>query len=366
LTPLNHFPFVLMVLALVLHMAGVMFNRTSIPWSNIFRTCWPLLALALFALVGSAYAKWGQKLDDSYLTFGIYMLLLPLFVAVTADGACVDQWKSALVTMWSGIVLLAIAGEVARFGSEEILHEIEYLVLAGFFTLYYYARSVAVRLLAILLMLAASALNLKLTGFLIAGLGLLHIMVVGGWRRMPRTWRGFYGLGAFATSLVVIAVVVAVYYYFRDSLPTGNSSVRLKQYEQAYTQFIASPLWGDAYTKGSGELYREGARVMNIPTHSDVMDILKHGGLLGVALFFIGYWKIFALLNRAIAATRATPRLHAYFTGMRFFQVTALITFSFNPVMLKGPFLIAIWGSLGLACGLALAVLGNPLRSRPA
>ena len=130
----------------------------------------------------------------------------------------------------------------------------------------------------------------------------------------------------------------------------------MKQYEAAMRQFIESPICGSAYTAGSGEAYRESFRVLNIPTHSDVLDILKHGGLIGFVLFCWGYWKVFAIINRAVTATRGDTLLNAYFVAVRFFQVTALVNFSLNPLLLKGPFLIVIWGNLGLAVGLALTV----------
>jgi len=36
--------------------------------------------------------------------------------------------------------------------------------------------------------------------------------------------------------------------------------------------------------------------------------------------------------------------------------VAALVTFTFNPLLLKGPFLVVIWANLGLAAGMALGV----------
>ena len=97
-----------------------------------------------------------------------------------------------------------------------------------------------------------------------------------------------------------------------------------------------------------------------------MLDILKHGGAIGLLLFTLGYWKIFALLNRAIAATRSDRLLNGYFVGVRFFQVSALVTFAINPLLLKGPFLIVIWGNLGLATGLALTVMRRPPDPSPA
>ena len=62
------------------------------------------------------------------------------------------------------------------------------------------------------------------------------------------------------------------------------------------------------------------------------------------------------LLNRAVSATKTQGVCNAYFVAVRFFLVTAAVTFAINPLLLKGPFLIVIWGNLGLAAGLALAV----------
>jgi O-antigen ligase len=205
------------------------------------------------------------------------------------------------------------------------------------------------------MLLAAAVLNQKLTGYIIAAMALLHIVVVAGWRRLLPKWRWPYVMGAAVFTLAVAAVLTLLYFEFRQYLPRGNVDVRMKQYEAAMRQFFESPIWGGAYTAGSGEAYRESFRVLNIPTHSDVLDILKHGGLIGFALFAWGYFKIFALVNRAVTATKGDALLNAYFVAVRFFQITALVNFSLNPLLLKGPFLIVIWGNLGLAVGMALA-----------
>ena len=355
-TILNHFALALLGPVLLVHLLGLALNRRSPPYDEIFAVCLPLVLLASYALVGSAVAKWELKERDTYLTFGVYTALLPLYAAcVPTLLQRLRQWALALVTVWVLFSLAALAGEVARHSTRETLHEIEYLVVSGFFVLYYAVPSRAVKLLAIAMLLAAAVLNQKLTGYIIAAMAVIHFVVAAGWRRLLPQWRWPYGVGAIVFTAVVVAVLALLYFEFRQHLPSGNVDVRMKQYEAAMRQFLASPIWGSAYTAGSGEAYRESFRVLNIPTHSDVLDILKHGGLIGFGLFCWGYWKVFALVNRAVSATKGEALLNAYFVAVRFFQVAALVNFALNPLLLKGPFLIVIWGNLGLAVGLALS-----------
>ena len=375
LTILNHFPAALLGPVLLVHLLGLMLTRAPPPWSETFAAVWPLVLLALYALVGSAVAKWAFKERDTYLTFGVYVLLLPLFVAAVPQQVHrLRGWVLVLISIWVVASLAALAGEGARIKVKESLHEIEYIVTCGFFVLFYAVRHRGLKAIALMALLAAALINSKLTGYIIAVLALLHIVVGTGWRRLPPQWRGAYGTGAVVFTLAVALTLTLLYFEYRQFLPSGNVDVRLKQYEAAMRQFIESPIWGSAYTAGSGEAYRESFRVLNIPTHSDVLDVLKHGGLIGFALFCWGYWKIFALINRAVSATRsdglqgagADSLLNAYFVGVRFFAFTALVTFSLNPLLLKGPFLIVIWGNLGLGVGMALTATRAATRAAKA
>lgn len=358
-TILNHFPLSVLGPVLLVHLVGLALNRRQPPYGEVFAVCLPLFLLATYALVGSAVAKWELKERETYLTFGVYTALLPLYAAaVPTLLQRLRYWAIGLITIWVAFSLAALVGEAARISTKETLHEIEYLITSGFFVLYCVARSKVIKLLALAMLLAAAVLNQKLTGYIIAAMAVIHIVVAAGWRRLLPQWRAAYGVGAAVFTVAVVAALVLLYFEFRHLLPSGNVDVRMKQYEAAMRQFIDSPIWGNAYTAGSGEAYRESFRVLNIPTHSDVLDVLKHGGLIGFGLFCWGYWKIFALINRAVSATRGGGQddrlLNAYFVGARFFAITALVTFSLNPLLLKGPFLIVIWGNLGLAVGMAL------------
>ena len=360
LTVLKHLPLFVLIPVMALHMLGISINRIGPRWAPIGAVVWPLIALALYALIGSGVAKWALAVEDTYLTFGIYLLLLPLFAAsVPGSIARARNFAIALMAIFVFSAVAAFVGEAARYGSTGLLHEIEYLVTAGFFFLYYASNSRAIKILALVLLIAAAVVNEKLTGYIISGFAVIYIIVDIGWRKLLPNRRTGYAIIATLFSAAVVAASLLLYFEFREYLPSGNVDVRTAQYLVAWREFLASPVWGHAYLTGSGEDFRSGFSLLYIPTHSDVLDILKHGGLIGLALFAWGYLAIFFTLNRAIAATRADSVWNAFFVGARFFQITALMTFSLNPILLKGPFLIVIWGSLGLALGLALLVLAS-------
>jgi O-antigen ligase len=355
-TILSHWPLAMFAPVFAFHFAGLQYHRVQVPWAQQFKTFWPLLALALFALAGSAYAKWMLDIGETYLAFGAYLLLLPLFASLCADPLRARAWVRALIGVWIVGSLAALVGEAASAGALDTLHEIEYLVAVGFFAMYYVCRSWVLKLLAIAMMVAAVVLNQKLTGFIVTALAVLHIVLLGGQRALPKNWRGAYVVGAAAVTAALVATLTVLYFEFREFLPSGNPHVRLAQYEQAWLAFKASPIWGNAYMEASGEMFREGFRLLYIPTHSDILDILKHGGLIALLLFLAGYALIFLAIQRAVAMTRDDHLLQAYFLTARFFQGTALLTFSFNPLLLKGPFLFVIWGHLAMAVGLAIIV----------
>jgi len=360
LTILNHFPLLILGPVMALHLLGIGMNQSGQHWAPIGVVVWPLMALALFALIGSSVAKWTLGVEDTFLTFGFYLLLLPLFAAsVPASMARARKFAIGLMVISIIVSFAALVGEVARFGVTGLLHEIEYLVIAGFFFLYYAFSSPAIKILALLLLIAAAVFNSKLTGYIISGFAVIYIIVDIGWRKLLPNWRSLYAVIAAIFSTLVVGASLLLYFEFREFLPSGNVDVRTAQYMVVWREFLASPIWGHAYLTGSGEDFRSGFSLIYIPTHSDVLDILKHGGLIGLALFAWGYLAILFTLNRAIAATRADAVWNAFFVGARFFQITALVTFSLNPILLKGPYLIVIWGSLGLALGLALRVLAG-------
>ena len=147
-----------------------------------------------------------------------------------------------------------------------------------------------------------------------------------------------------------VTIAALGFVYFQEYLPSGNANVRLHQYELALDSFVDSPIWGKAYTGSSGEFFVENSRAYNLPTHSDLIDLLKQGGLIAFSLWALGMFKSIRLfLREGLRSPTAKPFFHA----MAFMSMATIFSMAVNPLLLKPPFAFVIWGVLALAISIA-------------
>jgi O-antigen ligase len=354
ITGLRHFPLIMLLPALALHLfaLGILQGRQDL--LGILKSIWPLMILAVWIAAASLVARNVLGIDDTFLTFGFYLLLLPLLALVPSRSGTERTWAKVILGLWLVVSCAALIGELARLPKTGALHELEYIVLSGFVAMWYLSKTWLGKALAVVLMIAAIGANYKLTGAILGGGILIYLAAMAVWRRTAPSWRPLVAIIVPLVALTIVSGLVVAYFEYRTFLPSGNPEVRLNQYIAAWEQFINSPVWGSAYLDGSGEDYREGYRLYNIPTHSDTLDLLKHGGLIGFSLFFAGYFLMFRTIVRAAVMTCGDRLMHAYFASVAVFQVGAFVTFSLNPLLLKAPYLLVIFGNLGLAVGLAV------------
>ena len=230
------------------------------------------------------------------------------------------------------------------------LHEIEFWVLPFFLYAYFAARTVQGRLLSVLMLFFTSILTQKLTGYAI-GIGAIgYIFSVKIHDSVEPKWRPLM-MGVVAVVLLVgLGLLTLGFFYFEQYLPSGNVSVRLHQYELALDSFFKSPIWGKAYTGSSGELFIEYTKSFNLPTHSDLLDLLKQGGIIAFALWTIGMYKCIKLfLNCGL---RTMP-MSAFFHAMTYTTIAFVFSSAVNPLLLKPPFAFVIFGVLSLAVSIA-------------
>jgi O-antigen ligase len=126
----------------------------------------------------------------------------------------------------------------------------------------------------------------------------------------------------------------------------------------AWNRFLDSPLWGSGFAREATEkfgLYDIGIAGNVLPTHSDMLDLLANGGLLGLALFAGGFlligrlaWR--RLLHPALAARPQARHAHA----LALLTLAALVTSCFNPILLHPPMAALAWANAGMLLGLAL------------
>jgi O-antigen ligase len=143
-----------------------------------------------------------------------------------------------------------------------------------------------------------------------------------------------------------------------EGQPTGNTEFRMHTYEAAWQRFLDSPLWGSGFAREATEkfgLFDTGIAGNVLPTHSDVLDLLANGGILGFSLYLAGLAMIAALAWRRLLRPALGERPQArYGHALALLVLAALLTSCFNPILLQPPMAALAWANLGMLLGLAL------------
>jgi O-antigen ligase len=160
--------------------------------------------------------------------------------------------------------------------------------------------------------------------------------------------------------LASVGVLVAVVYAYRDYvLPSGNPEYRLRTYAIAWDKFLQSPVWGQAFLKAASEeftAYQVGVATQVLPSHSDLLDILANGGMIGSLLWFGGVAGVAVLAYRKILApVKQGHRWSSFAHTLALCSLGAILVYAFNPVLTAvPPVAYFVWLNLGLLAGLAL------------
>lgn len=193
----------------------------------------------------------------------------------------------------------------------------------------------------------------------------------------------------FLIGITFVAGLVGAYSLLRaknrDYIPTGNTEFRMYTYERAWQKFLDSPVWGDAFTGPASErfeLYETGLAHNILPTHSDLLDILAHGGLVAFALFVWAHVRVILAANRFVLrsplaarnpASRAgetaddtgtvgpqrdeVGRISRHIVAMTHTLVCmallGIVTVAFNPLLVNPVRALLIWNQFGFVAGLA-------------
>jgi O-antigen ligase len=241
-------------------------------------------------------------------------------------------------------------GSVFYFGKIAVLHNIEFLVQPFFLYFFFAQKEIAGKAIALFLIIVVAILSQKLTGYIngIAAMSYIGVAYVN--RNASLKWRDAIRFFSIALLVTITGLTVLGFFYFKEYLPSGNVNVRLHQYGNVFSAFLDSPVWGQAYTSSSGEVYIEYTRSLNIPTHSDILDLLKQGGVIAFGLWLIG---IISTIKLFVRNAMKNTRRSAFFHAMAFLTVSIVLACAVNPLFLTPTFAFIIWGSLALALGVA-------------
>lgn len=293
------------------------------------------------ALVGMAMsAGFVVAMREHTVTFRPHALALLTFLPICHLAACADTARfvrAALVLLGlASIYILSLA--IINF-PRHIVHENLYLFTPAACFLALVARAPAVRWAVVAWIALFAVVGLKNTTFIIAGLSIYGLHVFGqravrDGSRSPVQWR----------SLLLLALAGLVGWVLLDlikeqveAFSSGNAEFRTHLYEQKWRMFLDSPLWGDLWSTTPNlrfRLFTVGNGGINfLPSHSDVLDWLAHGGVLGAAAVLTA---IVGIIRRALPdcrEDRGGRLLYAERATLIVICCAALVSASFNPVL---------------------------------
>jgi len=314
-----------------------------------------LSAFTATVLVGSLISvlRDHAALEDSFLGRGL--ALLPVFPACAvfsrkAEERLFRRWLR-LPLVATGVLITAgiaiWAAGVHFVDQPHVYHEEIFLAVCAAMIVYTWKRGILRPLLMVLLM-SSGLLSMKNTGILAAAT--VVVLVVSCVLRTsgPAPTRMLRRVLLLEISIMLLASVVYVALYHHELLPSGSPAVRAFTYSERVLRFADHPIGGTFFV-GSPllSLFRsDSPSNLYIPSHSDLLDILGFGGVIGFALFVIPLWRVtVAGLRRLVANARERDWLRVYAVA-----VVAVFTteMAFNPVW-NQPALMWIF-CLAVAC----------------
>lgn len=328
------------------------------PWRESLAHAWPILLFGLLVLVGSLVARNYLDIKETFLQLAIGILGFPLavilFWSIGDHMLVARRFMQALL-----LVLPVVIGWVVvkRIEGGQAFHTEIFLFVP---LAVYYFLSLKWRWLAWLILLSTIVLGIashKNTAYLVLLVTLLHLLLIGMARRPERDISLRRALTVYGLLVVLILGIAAVSFLLlnrEEYLPSGNVEARSITYTAAINRFLDSPLYGTGFMDTSlVQLF--GMTVLGsdtLVTHSDMLDILSHGGLLGAALFLLGVYRVFF---RAVAVLRSRVDDHvkSMVHGLSVIVVCGLITASFNSPLISLSIGVLFWFAFGLLAAVA-------------
>lgn len=362
--PTKHFAFVFTLPLLLLHLMGISIfseRKPSVQFGRTLQVTWPLVVLAVFVLCGSYVAKYASNIDNNFLSMGLYMPIVVvgclLFLVTPAPGSFL-RWYFVLLTV-AGLAMLGII--VGTLGAR-VYHEEIFLIAPLSVLFFLEARKRVWMILPGLLLFAASIVSRKNTSHLLGALILAYTTLVVMWPSaldrdlVRRALKRSALLGALGS----VGALVAIVYAYRDYLlPSGNPEYRLRTYAIAWEKFLSSPIWGQGFLKAASEeftAYQVGVSTQVLPSHSDVLDILANGGLIGTLMWLGGIVAIaFVAYRNILSPAKIDHPWSSYAHTLALCSLGAILVYAFNPVLTAvPPVAYFVWLNLGLLAGVAL------------
>jgi hypothetical protein len=339
---------------------------------------WPLLLLSCFIFAGSAYAILAANIKESFLGMGLGMLFLPLMGLAVASSDNPMRLVKGLAAVHVLMVLTMFGFLIA---TDKVFHERMFLAVPlGVYFLMARERRIWQWPLGLALV-AVCALSVKNTTFLmilatLAACGLVWITrVVRRYERLTALLMLYVGI---VSMIAIFAGLFYAWLEYKSELPSGNTIYRFEMYGIAWQRFLDSPVWGTLFAEATVNyftVFRVAQGTQNLPTHSDILDIMAHGGMIGLLLWGMVVLRMLSIvwltvrrLTEANSERDLRPWRWLFVLGL--VQVTAVITYAVNPPLINPVVGFWIWGGIGVMWALyrhleSVAPVVQPVRPYP-
>lgn len=362
-TVFKHFHFMLVIPFFVLAWFGARLGTARRTFIAVTPVAWPLMLLGTWIVAGALYARFHNKIIETFLIMGAYMFVTAGAARFIADHRDPERLLNRYLGLLFGAIVIGAFWQAGYLRMWSRFHEMEALTvpLAVFF--YVRAKSAVGRAMSLALMLVLMLLVIKNTSFLVTGIALVYLWW-GFVRPQLRAAHAlgrmlhFYGLTVLAT--LVAASYVVIKWLKHDALPDGNPKYRLFTYERTWAEFTHSPIWGKSFSGAGAEQFGQfqvAASTQVLPSHSDLLDILGQGGLIGMLLFVFALGRIawYVYVNyRARRPGALSKTMEAHFHWLALSSMASLLVVAFNPIMLQPGKAFLLWMNLGIVLGIAM------------
>lgn len=362
-TAFKHTHLMLAIPAFVLAWAGMRIGKKPKVTRTVTSICWPLMVFSAWVIAGAMYARIQLNIVESFLILGLYLTVTFGAARFIADH---NDPTKILNSYLAFIILSLVVGSVWQAAGLQVwskFHEMEAFTVPLAVYFYVKAQTPQARAMAIIFMIALMLLVIKNTSFIAMGMALAYVwwcFIRPAQAKRHTINRIFHYYGIIFTGTLIAGTYIGIKYVFTNALPDGNTKYRFFTYERTWNDFLESPIWGKLFAGAGAEqfgLFQVGASTQILPSHSDLLDILGQGGILGMLLFTIALLKIVIYVRYHFGRRKSdtlNSSLTAHFHWIAVSCICTIPVIAFNPILLQPGKAFVTWMNLGVLIGLAM------------
>ncbi|MCA9873671.1 MAG: hypothetical protein KC441_08450 [Anaerolineales bacterium] len=354
-------------------LAAVVFSITLRPnhlvrnFQLTLKANWYLTVLTLLSIPGAVYARFVLALPSSYFTqsFMLLAFFAVYFVLLRVPDVYWRQVQSWLVSTFVFVTMLAtidVFRNVVLIGSKSQPNTI--LILLMGFVLFFYVTSKWTRFLLLTFLGMLIFFTFKNTAVI------AFITIVVGFYLFPKKSLrkvSIYNIIGFTFAAGVVATGALIGYWLLQTqfagFSTGNTTFRMIIYQYRFEQFLSSPFYGQLFTGETVYTFKSLFNSATVPTHSDWLDVLAQGGLLGMFLFVGVFLRTSFLMIKTRHITIPNDIRSAAIASWVLVSLSAFIIMSlFNSILNTPEIALIFWFMLAFGHRVARFSAANRLR----